>query len=360
MTAWPDLIRSLDIQAAACAALGSPFSAALLAKVSADAAAGGGALGLFAPWAGAGTRTLLESAVALRLLGALHDEVLARPDGALAAAYPAQERAGEADAAWRAASASIDADGPRIAAFMAHEPQTNEVRRSACLLPGFLTVAAETGLPLRCFEVGASAGLNQLWDRYRYRLGEAATWGAADSPVEIPAEWRGPLPPLEAPIEVIARGACDRKPVDLTDAAARRRLRAYVWPDQFDRLERLDAAVAMALAAGTRVEAEDAVSWARRRAAPEAGAVTVLYHSVFWQYMPAESQTALAAVIAAHGAAARAEAPFAWLRMEPDPDNSAVMQTRLTLWPGGETRALAAVHPRGAWVEWAGNDRRTP
>jgi len=55
----------------------------------------------------------------------------------------------------------------------------------------------------------------------------------------------------------------------------------------------------------------------------------------------------------AHGRAATTEAPFAWLRMEPAPDNMARMELRLTLWPGGEERVLAEVHPHGAWVKWA-------
>jgi hypothetical protein len=153
---------------------------------------------------------------------------------------------------------------------------------------------------------------------------------------------------------VIERAACDRKPVDLTDPAARRRLRAFIWADQIDRLARLDAAVGAALAAGVGVEAEDAVSWTARRARPQDGTVTVLFHSVFWQYMSPESQAALTGTLEALGALATGAAPFAWLRMEPPPQNLAVMEVRLTLWPGGEERLLALVHPHGAWVEWKG------
>ncbi|MGI9169518.1 MAG: DUF2332 family protein, partial [Caulobacteraceae bacterium] len=76
------------------------------------------------------------------------------------------------------------------------------------------------------------------------------------------------------------------------------------------------------------------------------------FHSVFWQYMPAESQTALRSTLQDFGARATSAAPFAWLRTEPAPENLAGMETRLTLWPGGEERVLASVHPHGAWVEW--------
>ncbi len=346
------LIRALNFQAAACAAMGSPFSGALLDSAAADVASGGPARSLFAPWTGASARALIADAVTLRLLGALHDLALSGEAPALADAYPNAGRPGDPASAWAVARQAMADREQRLARFMAHEPQTNEARRSACLLPGFLALAAEAGLPLRCFEIGASAGLNQLWDRFRYRLGDVGAWGAADAPVFIDTDWRGPPPALGAEVSVIERATCDRKPVDLADPAARRRLRAYVWPDQIDRLQRLDRAIAAALAAGVRVEAEDAVSWTARRAAPREGAATVLFHSVFWQYMPAESQAALTAVIEARGGRAGASAPFAWLRMEPAPANLAAMEVRLTLWPGGEERVLASVHPHGAWVEW--------
>ena len=79
---------------------------------------------------------------------------------------------------------------------MLSPPQTNEVLRSAALLGGFLTVAEETGLPLRCLELGSSAGLNQSWDAYGYRLG-------ADGPARRP----GLIPPVA---DRLARAAAAR------------------------------------------------------------------------------------------------------------------------------------------------------
>jgi hypothetical protein len=348
------MVRAFEIQSGACAAFGSPFSAAVLDRAARDIESGGPLAALGAPWRDLGTRAIVGEAVPLRWLGCAHDLVLSGEAPAVAAAYPTPGRAGDPDAAWSALSEAMVARPERFAEFMSHEPQTNEVRRSACLLSGFLTVANDTGLPLRLFEVGASAGLNQLWDRYHYDLGNARVWGDPASPVRLDTAWTGPPPPLAASVMVVSRAACDRKPVDIRDAFARRRLKAFLWADQFERLARLDAALAMALAADTQVEAEDAVTWTARRTAPEEGAATVLFHSIFWQYLPSDSQAALTTAIGKLGACAGPDTPFAWLRMEPSPGNLAVIELRLTVWPGGEERLLAHVHPHGASVEWLG------
>jgi hypothetical protein len=348
-----DLATAFRLQAEACTKLGSPFHGALLLLIAQDQEAGGPVTALTEPWAEAGVKALFEDAMPLRLLGALHDLVLSGDDTTLAAAYPRPDRPADPQAAWIAARAAMIRWRDRIADFMTHEPQTNEVRRSACLAPGFLTIAAQTGLPIRAFEIAASAGLNLNWDSYAYRFGDTP-WGDPRSPVVIDTAWTGPAPPTGAAVEVIERAACDRRPGDLSDPVQRRRLLAYIWPDQFERLARIGAAIDLARRLGVTVEAADAVDWTWRTARPKAGAVTVLYHSVFWQYMPAASQAALTEAIANLGASASPEAPFAWLRMEPPPESLADMEVRLTLWPAGEDRILADVHPHGAWVRWRG------
>jgi hypothetical protein len=234
--------------------------------------------------------------------------------------------------------------------FLDHEPQTNEVRRAGGLLGGFLTVAAETGLPLRTFEIGASAGLNQFWDRFRYAMGPV-TWGDPASPVFIEADWQGGPPPC-AQMEVVERGACDRRPTDLTDPEQLRRLLACIWPDMFDRLERSRRAIDLALACGAQVDAADALAWTREHVACRAGAATVLYHSVFWQYLPPDTQAGLTAAIRDIARQATDHAPFAWLRFEPSPENMALIEVRLSLWPGGAERKLGEAHPHGARMRW--------
>lgn len=152
---------------------GSTFYGALCARAAESLEAE--LLALFAPWDGETYEGLMTVAAPLRFLGALHDLALSDEDLALAAAFPPVS---DPDAAWEAARAAVRARPERFAAFMAHEPQTDEARRSTCLLPGFLEVSALTnGLPLACVELGASAGLNQLWSRYTYDYGPAERWG---------------------------------------------------------------------------------------------------------------------------------------------------------------------------------------
>jgi hypothetical protein len=341
------LYRAFTGQSEVCARFGAPFYAGLTARAAADLAPQVRAL--FAPWAGCSYEGLIDAAVTLRFLGAAHDLALSGEAPALTEAFPPR---GDADRAWVALRAAIERDPGRFYRFMAHEPQTNEVRRSACLLPGFLTIAAETRLPLACFELGASAGLNQLWSRYAYDYGAAGRWGDAASPVKLTAEWTGPAPPLGASLELARVSACDRDPVDLTHPAQRSRLAAYLWPDQIERRERFEAAAEMAISAGVRVEAADAAAWTKATAAPSEGVATVVYHSVMWPYLPPEAQTELRGVVERYGRAATPSAPFAWLRMEAQAGRPFPIELRLTLWHGGADRLLAIVHAHGSHVDW--------
>jgi hypothetical protein len=341
------LLRAIQAQSAICAAFGSRFYGGLMAAMAADL--DDECRDLFAPWAGLSLAALLEAAVTLRFLGALHDLALTGGDPFLAATFPP---ATDTDAAWAAARAAIATHKPRIEAFMVHEPQTNEVRRSACLLPGFLTIAAETGLPLSCLALGASAGLNQLWHRYGYDYGPAGRWGDATTPLQLTSEWTGAPPPLGAPLKVAASRACDRKPIRIADPAERARLCAYIWPDQAERIERFNAAADMAVAAGTTIEAADALDFVRANAAPRVGVATVVFHSIFWQYLPAELQASITETMERHGAAATKDAPLAWLRMEAEPGKPTPIELRLTIWPAGEDRRLAVVQAHGATVDW--------
>lgn len=343
MPARPDLIAAFETQIGWCGRLGSPFTARVLALALEDLGAGGPVADLLGDWPG----DPKADALALRLAGALHALVLTGRDGDLARHYPPNGPGPDVADAIRRALKRHDGF---VREFLTSPPQTNEVGRAGVLLGGFLEIAKAFGLPLRLLEIGASAGLNTQWDRFHYRLGHAA-WGDADSPVRLAPAWTGPLPPMEAPITVLARAACDRRPIDLEDADERLRLRAYVWADMEGRVRALAGAIDLARRVGTTVEAADAADWvARELAGPRTDSVAVLYHTVVWQYLPDETKARIAAALEAYGA----QAPLAWLRLEPAPADDFLLT--LSTWTDGARtdRILAHAHPHGAAVRWVG------
>jgi hypothetical protein len=342
-------------QIAWCDGNGSPFTARVLDAAWTDLARGGALAALLPDWPGdAGA-----DAVPLRVAGALHALALSGRDAELAALYPPLQAAFDANRGPSAVARALDQHREVVAEYLAIAPQTNEIGRSAVLLPGFAEIARATGLPLATFEIGASAGLNQLWPHCSYTLGERR-WGDAASDVAIRAEWRGPMPALPDRIELASQAACDIAPINLSADGAALRLLSYVWPDQAERLARLRAAIALAQRLRVRVDAADALPWVERAlAAPRPGCASVLCHSVMWQYLPAATRQALQQVVLAAGARATRDAPLAWLAFEP-PHGDAHMLLTLTLWPGGVTRTLAVAHPHGAWVQWLGSTESRP
>ncbi len=335
-------------QAAICAKWGAPTTAAVIEGLAAEVAIPGGVLdAVLKDW----TDPDPSAALALRLAGAIHRLALDGKAPALAAVFPSAGGTADPPRAWPLAKSAILAHTDFIRAYLARPPQTNEVARSAMLLGGFLEIAAATGFPLRLFEMGASAGLNLCWDRYRIETSTFA-WGPAESALTLKCRWEGPLPAMPSRADVIARAGCDRDPVDLRNDDDMRRLESYFWTDQTHRFERLRAARAIALKEGIHVAAEDAGAWLPRQLAdPHPGATTVIYHSLFWQYLPPNVQTRLRLYIETAGFKAKSEAPVAWLTMEM-PNMRSPTELTLTLWPGGQKRVLATVHPHGESVHW--------
>jgi hypothetical protein len=68
--------------------------------------------------------------------------------------------------------------------------------------------------------------------------------------------------------------------------------------------------------------------------------VTVVFHSVVWQYLTEDERATVRATLLEAGSRARPDAPLAWLRLEPVPDLT-YAELRLTIWPGGDERLLA-------------------
>jgi len=334
-------------QADYCDEHGSPFTARLLRGLLRAMCDGAPVLQAVASWEG----EPMPDALPLRVAGALHALVLDGREAELARYYPGGD--GEADdaALQRAAVAALQAHPEVLADYLASPPQTNEVGRSAVLLGGFMTIAAHTGLPLRLVELGASAGLNMNWDRYRYRFGDCVM-GDASSRLELVPAWHGELPPV-ASIDVVARMACDRSPVEVADTRRRQRLRAYVWADQDSRLRQLDAALSTAAEYPVQVEQADAAAWIERvLAAPlPDGVATVVYHTIFWAYLSADAQARIESAVCRAGQSATAGSPLAWLRFEIE-DFSRHPRLLLSLWPGPQDLHLADAQAHGSEIFW--------
>lgn len=341
-----EIIAHFREQAGFCAALGSPFMEALCLAMANDISESGPVAGLVDGWPGNPRR----DALSLRIAGYLHYCVLSGAAPQLASVYPATNPNWTMQQVWPVARAFLEANAQDAAGFMAAPPQTNETRRAIALLPGFLKTASLYPGPMHLLELGASAGLNQNWDRFTYKTSRWELTG--DPSIEIDTDWSGPPPDhLDMTFNIVSRAACDQSPIDVNEPDASLRLASYIWPDQPERLKRLDAAMELARRTRIQIDKADAVEWlaAKLAARPEEG-VTVVYHSVFLQYPPAEVRRALLDMLEEEGAAATFERPLAWLCFEPGaffqgPDQVGInpndFVTYLRVWPDNETFRLA-------------------
>lgn len=315
----------------------SPLNSELMRCAAEDLVAGGIVARVFQ-----GLEDLPSAAVPeLRFVAAIHRLVLSRRAPRLALLYPSV--GGRLDLAqlWPAAEEALCEHTDLVRRWMVETGvQTNEVGRCGPLWGGLQVAAQRCGdLPVRLLEVGASAGLNLRPDQ----MGLAVTgrvWGRADSVLVLDVGWRG-LPPadLERALQISYRAGCDVQPVDVSSTEGRQHLCSFVWADDVVRWERLRAAIALARSepvAVQRLSAPDFLAAELTQTHP--GELTVVWHSVTWQYVSAPERERGRAVIAAAAARASAAAPLALLvyesvRNDPDSNEQYRFELRLRLWP---------------------------
>ncbi len=239
-----------------------------------------------------------------------------------------------------------------IETWLNSPPQTNEPGRSATFMAALLVLADRFGLPFELLEIGSSAGLNLLIDRYRYDLGGVEV-GSPNPPFIIRPQWRGSAPPV-ANVSILSVRGVDIAPIDVTDPVAAERLLSFIWVDQLDRFARTHAAIEMARTHAPDLSRGDAADFVEARLAERQppGTVRVLMHSIVWQYLPPATQGRIMAAMTTAGSLATKDNPLAWIAFEAD-RSLAVHTLRLRFWPGGgEGVQLARVHPHGQWIEW--------
>lgn len=229
---------------------------------------------------------------------------------------------------------------------------TNEVGRSAVLHPAFAVAAKAAGALLSLIEIGPSAGLNLIWDKYgvHYRKGGAMVAAINDAaPLVIKCEARGEIvPPVSTPPAVASRVGLELNPVDLSNIDDRDWLRALIWPDQKSRLERLDRAIAIfetewppILTGDALALLPDALARVPRDAAP------VVYHTIAVYQFSREMREALESILTIAGL----RRPVLRVSFEFDGQLYILSLIRYADGIREETR-LASCHPHGTWIEW--------
>ncbi len=322
----------------------SPLYIRLMRAAADDIDAGGVVARLFV-----GISTPPGSVPQLRLMGALHYLVLSGRAPALAAFYPSAGGERPVDDVWPVAEAAMEEHFDEVRARLHRTVQTNEPGRSAVLFAGLLWLTDRHRRPIRLLEVGASAGLNLLADRYSYAVG-GRELGDPGSPLRFVDPWTPPPPiDLEATasvLRVVARAGCDLSPLHPTRVDDRLTLLSYIWPDELDRIERMRAALSVAERNPVPVAAARASQWLPGALADVSDSeLTVVWHSVMRQYVEPEEWAAIEGALAEQPGVVR-------LSMEPSRDREAPMRLTLHDPAGAPEVRLAACDDHGLPIRW--------
>jgi hypothetical protein len=261
---------------------------------------------------------------------------------------------------WEHFRAAVEDNRDWVIRFLAEQSvQTNEVQRCFALLPGFLTIAREAGRPLDLLELGPSAGLNLLWDRYGYRYAEGA-WGPADARLTLRGDERGPVPAelLSTRAEVASRRGLDLDPVDVTTEHGERILQAFLWPGRPEREERLGRAIeTLREQPPELIRADYVEGLADALAGRHPDRLTVVFETASRGYLSAEQQERVRAALDD----AAVEGPLAWLATQTfaeatasggSPESAYVLE--LAIWPALDRTVVGSCDFHGNWLDWRG------
>jgi len=231
--------------------------------------------------------------------------------------------------------------------------QTNEVQRCACLLPAFELVARESrGGPLSLIDIGASAGLNLLWDRYGYDYGTGRKYGNVNSPVQISCTVRGdPKPPIpEIFPSVESRLGIDLNPIEVRDTEEMLWLKSLVWPEHTKRAELLQRAIQLARQDPPRVISGDVLDVLPGVLSelPRHSTICVYHSHTVYQFPQELRDRLLSQITELSRKRDLFEVSFEWWRGKDQPS------LELSRVRDGKRREelLAYCSPHGEWLQW--------
>src|SRR3712207_4355564 len=206
--------------------------------------------------------------------------------------------------------------------------------RCATLLPALATIEG----PLALVEVGASAGLCLYPDRYGYEYDGRPV--GPPSPVQLRCTTSGPVPVPTALPEVVARIGVDLHPLDVTDPDDRAWRRPLVWPGpvEAERLQRLDAAAAIAAQEPPTLLAGDLLDRLPDALAlvPD-GATPVVLHTAVLPYVDAAHRAAFVDRVRS--------LPVRWVAQE----GAGMLPARGSRTPAGGDRTSCCPSTAGRW-----------
>jgi hypothetical protein len=232
--------------------------------------------------------------------------------------------------------------------------QTNEVRRCAALVPGFASAADALDADRAAFvEIGASAGLNLLWDHYRCTYDHDLAWGEPAAGLIFSCELRGDgRPDIERLPSIVQRYGIDITPLDVRYADDLLWLKALTWPEHADRRDLLERAVAIARRDPPKLIAGDAAEIFPSIAdgiAPEVP--VIVYHSFTMNQLDTQQREMLEDAFCRIGA----RRPLARVGLE-WPAGADYPSLSLTNYSAVQIKRwmLAECEPHCAWMRWAG------
>ncbi|MCE7000285.1 DUF2332 domain-containing protein [Saccharothrix sp. S26] len=355
------MLAELFLDASRACEVHSPLTRTLLVAAADDLARGGVTARVMA-----GAECDRHGTVpGLRFAGALHRLVLEGRAPALAKHYPTVGGQPDLDTLWDDALSVLHEHTDELHALVTSTVvQTNEPGRSAPLFGGLQTAthlaAAEAdrraAFPVRLLEVGASGGLNLRPHRIAYSV-DGETFGDPGSPFTLDPRWTGRPPvDLRHNLRLVRRAGCDLDPVDVSTEDGRLHLSSFVWADQLDRFDRLQAAVELARLDPVPVRRATGPEWlAEQLARPERDVLTVVWHSVVWQYVSPADRAMGRAILADAAARATPMAPLALLVYEPRRTHTAgayEFRLLLKLWPAGISLRLGTGVGHGIPFTW--------
>jgi len=172
--------------------------------------------------------------------------------------------------------------------------QTTYAERCRAILPPMCEVAREAGEPLNLIEIGCSAGVLLVFDKFAYRLDGQGLIGPADAPLVLEGELIDG-PKLFIP-RIGKRTGIDLHTIDVRSEEERRWMLSLCFPELREEQARLAAAFEVIAETEITLLEGDGLTHIRTALADTPDPLC-LYHSACLRYWPVEARAELEEIL---------------------------------------------------------------